>query len=242
MRLPARNAYDQPIGPTLDGWQPPPTPARELLAGRYCTLHPLEPAVADALHDAFAAEPDDRAWTYLPYGPFESRGAFRAWVEEWSRSADHVLFSLHPEPDGRPAGVAGYLRIMPASGSIEIGHIHYAPALARTRAATEAMYLMMRHAFELGYRRCEWKCDRLNEPSRRAARRLGFTFEGTFRQATVYKGRSRDTDWFAIVDHEWPGRRAALEAWLDPANFDAAGRQRRPLAAFGHQSTSGDRE
>ena len=126
--------------------------------------------------------------------------------------------------------MASYLRIEPAHGSIEVGHLAFAPRLQRTRAATEAMYLMMWQAFKLGYRRYEWKCDALNAPSRRAAERLGFRHEGTFRQAMVYKGRNRDTAWYSIIDSEWPSRAAAFEAWLDPMNFDAAGRQRRPLS------------
>ncbi len=148
--------------------------------------------------------------------------------------ADPLFFSIFGEGGSgeraTAAGLASYLRIAPAAGTIEVGHIHLAPALQRTRAATEAMFLMMRQAFDLGYRRYEWKCDALNAVSRRAAERLGFTYEGTFRHHLVYKGRNRDTAWYAIVDADWPPVRAAYEAWLDPANFDRDGRQRRPLA------------
>src|SRR5207253_3505619 len=135
------------------------------------------------------------------------------------------FFAIVDHPAGKPAGLASYLRITPAAGSIEVGHIHYAPRIQRKPAATEAMYLLMKQAFELGYRRYEWKCDALNAASRAAAQRLGFSFEGVFRQATVYKMRSRDTAWYAMIDSEWPALRAAFETWLDPANFDESGRQ-----------------
>jgi RimJ/RimL family protein N-acetyltransferase len=152
---------------------------------------------------------------------------------------DDPLFFAIVDPSGNPIGMASYLRIAPAAGSIEVGHIHYAPALQRTRASTEAMYLMMRRAFdELGYRRYEWKCDDLNAASLRAADRLGFVYEGTFRQHTVYKGRSRDTAWYSIIDKDWPAVRRVFEAWLDPENFDERGRQRTPLRAGGSAAPS----
>jgi RimJ/RimL family protein N-acetyltransferase len=200
------------------------------MEGRSCRLEPLDAhAHADALHEVFALDTHGRGWTYLPYGPFASAEAHRAWVEEAAASEDPLFFAIL-DAQGMPVGLASYLRIMPAIGNIEVGHIHYAPPLQRTCAATEAMYLMMRRAFdELGYRRYEWKCDDLNAPSRRAAERLGFTYEGTHRQATIYKGRNRDTAWYSILDREWPRVRAALEAWLEPVNFDAEGRQRSPL-------------
>ncbi len=170
-------------------------------------------------------------WTYLPYGPFATRADYHAWVATGSASADPLFFAIVDQATGRPAGVAAYLRIDPANGVIEIGHLAYSPALQRTTAATEAMYLMIRRVFELGYRRCEWKCNALNAPSRAAALRLGFTHEGTFRQAMVTKGRNRDTDWFSIIDAEWPARRAEFERWLSPDNFAADGRQLTPLGA-----------
>jgi RimJ/RimL family protein N-acetyltransferase len=150
-------------------------------------------------------------------------------VEARQDSADPLFFAVVDAASGRAAGVASYLRIDPVNGVIEVGHLAFAPQLQRTRVATEAMYLMMKHAFSLGYRRYEWKCDALNAPSRRAAERLGFTFEGVFRQAIVYKGRSRDTAWFSVIDSEWPVLETAFLAWLDPDNFDADGRQRRSL-------------
>jgi RimJ/RimL family protein N-acetyltransferase len=223
------NACGQPIGAPLPDWTPPPVPPREVMTGRFCELRPLDIAAADALYDAFSLDPDDCEWTYLPYGPFASPDAFRQWMAAAVVSPDYVLFSIHSGEDRRPTGIAAYLRIMPASGSIEVGHLRFSRLLQRTPASTEAMYLMMKHAFDLGYRRYEWKCDAFNEPSRRAAARLGFTFEGIFRQATVYKGRTRDTSWFSVVDREWPGLRQAFETWLDPSNFDTQGRQTQRL-------------
>jgi RimJ/RimL family protein N-acetyltransferase len=223
---PVLNEFGQPVGPRLPGWVPPPAPPREPLDGRYCRLEPLAPAHADALFAAYAAAPDARNWTYLSTGPFAAADAFRGWVATAAASADPLFFTIMDRAANQPVGVASYMRITPAAGSIEVGHIHFAPAAQRSRAATEAMVLMMRQAFALGYRRYEWKCDTLNAPSRRAAQRFGFSFEGVFRQATVYKGRSRDTAWYSVIDAEWPALRAAFEAWLDPANFDAAGGQK----------------
>jgi RimJ/RimL family protein N-acetyltransferase len=219
-----------PTGSPLPGWEPRPLPVRTPIIGRYCKLEPLDAeAHAAALHDAYALDESGRGWTYLPYGPFSTAEAFAKWVDEAADSDDPRFFTI-VDGDNVPVGVASYLRIMPAIGTIEVGHIHLAPPLQRTPAATEAMYLMMAHAFEeLGYRRYEWKCDALNARSRRAAERLGFTYEGTHRQATIYKGRNRDTAWYSILDSEWPRVRVALEAWLDPANFDAEGVQRVPL-------------
>jgi RimJ/RimL family protein N-acetyltransferase len=223
----------RPIGPPLPGWEPRPRPAREPMAGRYCRLEPLEvERHAGQLFEAFARDESGVGWTYLPSGPFESADAFQAWIEQASRSVDPLFFAI-VDAEGRAVGVASYLRINPEMGSIEVGHIHYSPLLQRTRAATEAMYLMARLAFDdLGYRRYEWKCDDLNAASRSAAERLGFVYEGTFRKDRIYKGRSRDTAWYSIVDDEWPGVRAALEAWLHPSNFDEHDAQNAPLAAL----------
>jgi RimJ/RimL family protein N-acetyltransferase len=227
-------------------------PARRELSGRCCRLEPLDARRhAESLFAAYARDRDGRGWTYLPYGPFDSPASLTEWVARSAASTDPLFFAvlsqaltpsrLRQGDGGRASpqalaldavGVAAYLRVMPASGSIEVGHIHFSPLLQRTPAATEAMYLMMRHAFELGYRRYEWKCDALNAPSRAAARRLGFSFEGIFRQATVYKGRSRDTAWYAVTDKEWPTLCAAFERWLDPVNFDADGHQRASLSAL----------
>ena len=226
------NAYDQPIGQSLPGWQPPPRPARAALSGRYCRLEPLHDNHATALFAAYDDKPEPRDWTYLPYGPFANREEFAGWITTQAAGDDPQFFAVLTQADDQPLGVASYLRIEPAAGSIEVGHIHFAPALQRTPAATEAMYLMMENVFRLGYRRYEWKCDALNAPSRRAAERLGFRFEGVFRQATVYKNRNRDTAWFSVIDGEWPALRAAFHAWLDDANFDPDGKQRRSLSAM----------
>jgi RimJ/RimL family protein N-acetyltransferase len=201
------------------------------MEGRHCRVVALDAAAhADALHGAYAADTEGRNWTYLPYGPFASAKDYASWVESVQASESEVFYAIEELPSGRPVGVASYLRIDPAMGCIEVGHLSYAPALQRTAAATEAMYLMMRRAFEeLGYRRYEWKCDSLNAPSIAAAKRLGFRSEGTFRQAVVMKGRNRDNAWFSILDKEWPAVRNALEAWLDASNFDANGSQKRRL-------------
>jgi RimJ/RimL family protein N-acetyltransferase len=200
--------------------------------GRYCRVEPLNPARHGS--DLHAANEDDASggmWTYLSIGPFPDETAYRAWLEDAAESDDPQFHAIVDVGSGRAIGVAAYLRIDPANGVIEVGHLQFSPRLQRTRAATEAMYLMMRRAFdELGYRRYEWKCDSLNAPSRAAAERFGFRLEGIFRQAVVYKGRNRDTAWYSVLDHEWPVLRAAFERWLDPANFDPAGRQRTRLA------------
>ena len=225
------DALGQPIGCALPGFRPPPRPPRAPLEGRWCRVEPLSAAVHGAdLWNAYAEDAEGRVWTYLANGPFRSDAEFAAFIASREPATDPLFFAIVDSATGRAAGMASYLRIEPAHGSIEVGHLAFSPRLQRTRAATEAMYLMMRQAFELGYRRYEWKCDALNAPSRRAAERLGFLYEGTFRQATVYKGRNRDTAWYSVIDAEWPARAAAFEAWLDPANFDAAGRQRQPLS------------
>jgi RimJ/RimL family protein N-acetyltransferase len=228
---PTLNDLGQPIGFPLPGWTPPPIPPHETMEGRFCRLEPLDPDSHAA--DLFAADSmdtDGRSWSYLAYGPFRTLPDYRAWIAATCLGNDPLFFAIFDKAGGKPAGVASYLRITPASGSIEVGHIHYSPRLQRSPAATEAMYLMMKQAFELGYRRYEWKCDALNAASRAAAQRLGLSFEGVFRQATVYKGRNRDTAWYAAIDAEWPALRDAFEAWLAPGNFDAAGRQRARLS------------
>ena len=224
------NELGQPIGISLSGWSPPPLPPRELMQGRACRLEPLNvERHAAALFAANAADTDGLNWTYLPYGPFESLTSYREWLSNSCLGSDPLFFAIFDAADVQPAGIASYLRIAPASGSIEVGHIHFSPRMQRRRAATEAMYLMMKTAFDLGYRRYEWKCDALNAPSRAAAQRLGFSFEGIFRQATVYKDRNRDTAWYSVTDSEWPTLRQAFLAWLDPSNFDQQRRQRTRL-------------
>lgn len=200
------------------------------MTGRYCQVEPLDAAThARDLHEANVRDVDGRNWTYLAYGPFESVEAYTQWATGAAAGTDPLFHAIVDAATGRAVGVASYLRIEPPAGTIEVGHINYSPLLQRTPAATEAMWLMMQRAFELGYRRYEWKCDALNAPSRAAAERLGFSFEGIFRQATIYKGRNRDTAWYAVIDREWPALDRAFRAWLDPANFDAHGSQRRSL-------------
>jgi RimJ/RimL family protein N-acetyltransferase len=228
---PTLNDLGQWVGFPVANWAPPPAPRREPMAGRFCRLEPLDPnRHAAALFEADAADAAGRGWTYLAYGPFGGLPDYRAWMHSHCLGDDPLFFAVVDGADGQAAGLASYLRITPAAGAIEVGHIHYAPRLQRRPAATEAMYLMMRAAFEAGYRRYEWKCDALNAASRAAAQRLGLSFEGVFRQATVYKGRNRDTAWYAAVDTEWPALRQAFLAWLAPANFDSAGRQRTRLS------------
>jgi RimJ/RimL family protein N-acetyltransferase len=220
----------QAIGQPLEGWSPRPRPSSDPMSGAFTRLEPLDPVNhADQLFDAFARDAEGRNWTYLPYGPFPDREEFRNWTAAMSTGEDPLFHAIIDLTTGRAAGVAAYLRIEPAIGVIEVGHINFSPFLQRGTGATEAMWLMMRRVFdELGYRRYEWKCDALNAPSRSAAERLGFTFEGIFRQATIYKGRNRDTAWYSVIDSEWPALDAAFRRWLDPANFDY-GTQRRRL-------------
>ena len=228
------NHLGQPIGFPLPDWRPVPPPPRAPMAGRCCRVEPIDPARhAAELHDAYREDREGRNWTYLGYGPFESLADWSRWMEKTCLGNDPLFHAVIDGDSGRAVGMASYLRQDPGAGVIEVGHIHYSPRLQRRIAATEAMYLMMRRVFdELGYRRYEWKCAALNAPSRRAADRLGFTFEGIFRQATIYKGRNRDTAWYSIIDRDWPALAAAYERWLDPANFDASGRQRVALAAL----------
>ena len=226
------NVLGQPIGRPLPQWQAPPRPSRVVLAGRYVRVEPLDAERhGRELYSAYAADAENRTWTYLFSGPFASEPEFIAWLAPKPASDDPLFFAFVDARSGRATGLGSYLRIDPPHGVIEVGHLAFSPLLQRTPAATEAMYLMMKNAFELGYRRYEWKCDSLNAPSRRAAERLGFTFEGIFRQAIVYKGRNRDTAWYSIIDGEWPVLAARLERWLGPDNFDAEGRQRTALSA-----------
>lgn len=219
---------DRRFGPRVPGWTPPPRPGRIALQGRHVALEPLSAAAhADDLFRAYAGA--DSVWDYLPYGPFPDPPAYQAHAATMEGSEDPRFLAFRDAATGRAAGVASFLRIDPANGVIEVGHICLAPAMQRTVAATEGLFLMMRWAFGAGYRRCEWKGNALNLPSRRAAQRLGFAFEGVFRQAAIVKGRNRDTAWFSVIDGDWPGLRAAFGQWLDPANFDAQGRQRRRL-------------
>ncbi|MEL6280357.1 MAG: GNAT family protein [Pseudomonadota bacterium] len=222
---------DSNLGAPVPNWSPPPFPGRSTLQGRYCRLEPLDPARhAQGLFDAW--EGDDALWDYMPIGPFATAAEYRVFADQVSAGADPQFYAVCDLDTGAPLGQASYLRIAPEAGSIEVGWICFSPRLKRSRLATEAMYLMMKNAFDLGYRRYEWKCNALNAASRRAAQRFGFSFEGVFRQATVSKGRNRDTAWYATIDSEWPALNSAFEQWLDPANFDAAGRQYRALSTL----------
>ena len=230
-RAPHCYAHEVSTPQTLH-WKPVPHPQPATLAGRTVTLEPLDAEKhAPALWQAIRGH--DHVWTWLFDGPYADEASFRASIAAKQAASGFVFFAIAPKSTGQAAGYASYLRIEPAQGVIEVGNILLSPALQRTTAATEAMYLMARHVFEdLKYRRYEWKCNALNAPSRRAAQRLGFTFEGIFRQHMVVKDRNRDTAWFSMLDHEWPARKRAFEAWLDPANFNSDGRQVRSLESF----------
>ena len=198
-----------------------------MLNGHNVRLDPLDPAAhAGDLYEVFADAPDSQ-WTYMAFGPFDGAPQLEETLQAMAGYPDWVPYTIIV--GGQPLGFASYLRIQPRDGVIEIGSIMFSPRLQRTTAATESIYLMLRHCFDVGYRRCEWKCDDLNGPSRAAAVRLGFTYEGTFRKATWYKGRNRDTAWYSIVDTEWPTLDSAFRAWLSPENFDSEGQQRHTL-------------
>lgn len=217
------------LGRSVPGFVPPQRPGAGPLEGRLVRLERLEADLHAAdLHRAMRA--DDSIWDFMPYGPFGSTAAYHRWVKDTEGSTDPVFYAIRDLASGHCGGVASFLRIFPEAGTIEVGHICLAPELQRGRQATEAMYLMMKSAFEAGYRRYEWKCNALNLGSRRAAQRLGFSYEGVFRQASVIKGRNRDTAWFACIDSEWPALKECFEAWLSPANFDSAGRQKERLS------------
>lgn len=226
------NHLGQSVGSPVPRWTPRSRPPARALAGHWCRLEPLHPPRhADDLYHANSLDELGRMWTYLPYGPFEDLGSYRTWLESVADCEDPLFFAIVAREHGRAVGLAAFLRVNPPDGSIEIGHLAFSPALQGTTVATEAMALMMAVVFdELGYRRYEWKCDALNAPSRRAARRFGFGYEGTFRQALIVKGRNRDTAWFSIIDVEWPRLKAAYQRWLAPDNFDADGRQRVALS------------
>jgi RimJ/RimL family protein N-acetyltransferase len=223
----------QPIGALVDP-RPAKRPERAALPGRHVTLVPLEAEKhTEALFPLANGGDNDRLWRYLFDGPYADVAAFKASMVEREKSPDPLFFTVIDNRSGLPVGFQSFLRIEPAHRVIEVGAILYTQALQRTVGATEAQYLFAAHAFDtLGYRRYEWKCNALNAPSQRAARRLGFTFEGVFRQHMIVKGRNRDTAWFSMLDSEWPQRRAAFERWLSPENFDAAGRQRVSLASL----------
>lgn len=221
------NEHGQPIGRPIRMRLPRPSPPRTSIDGRYCGIEMLDVgAHAAGLHAAFAGATHASDWTYLGSGPFDSLGAYTDWLGTFCVTDDPLFHVVRVKPSGQPAGLLALMRIDTHNGVIEVGHIHFASSIRRSPITTEAVYLLMRRVFdELGYRRLEWKCDALNTRSISAARRLGFTYEGTFRQHQVTKGRNRDTSWFSILDTEWPRLRSAHQAWLAPENFDAAGSQ-----------------
>ena len=220
---------DARLGEIVTGWTPPRRPDFTALDGRFVRLEPL---LADAhafeLQQAFQGH--DALWDYMPYGPFASGSAYHRWAREKEAGEDPRFLVLRDRESGQAGGIASYLRIAPEAGSIEVGHICISPSMQRGAAWTEAMFLILEWAFTAGYRRYEWKCNALNLASRRAAQRLGFSFEGVFRQHLIVKGRNRDTAWFSIIDSEWPALAEAYAAWLAPSNFDAKGRQRERLS------------
>lgn len=228
-----KNHLGQPIGEALPDWSCATHPSNEVIEGQFCRIERLDSMHLEDLYRAFSEDEQGRIWTYMSMGPFNQKDEFRRWLTAACDSSDPVFYALIDRATKRAAGICAYMRIQPEVGVIEIGNITYAPMMQKTVMATEAMYLMMRQAFDgLGYRRYEWKCDALNAASRQAAARLGFVYEGLFRQALVYKQRSRDTAWFSIVDKEWPALKAAFVAWLDPENFDEEGAQLQRLQAF----------
>ncbi|QDL92021.1 GNAT family N-acetyltransferase [Paroceanicella profunda] len=223
---------ERPIGPPVLNWTPPPRPDHRPFDGRYARLEPLNPALhAAELHAAFA-EDAGGMWDYMPVGPFADADAFRAWADTAAAGTDPLFWAIRDHESESWAGVFSLLRIAPEAGSIEIGYIAFAPRMQRSRAATEAVWMLMSWAFLAGYRRFEWKCNALNAASRRAAQRYGMSYEGVFRQAAVVKGHNRDTAWYACIDLEFPLLQTAFEGWLAEENFDAEGRQIRSLSAL----------
>ncbi|MGU3438124.1 GNAT family N-acetyltransferase [Actinomycetes bacterium M1A6_2h] len=225
------NQYGQPIGRAMPDWTARQLPDADRLPGRYCTLERLDVARhARDLSAAYFAASDGSDWTYLPVGPFDSPALYFDWLHAQAQADDPRHYAVIDASNGRAVGTLSLMRHDPSNGAIEVGWVIFSRAMQRTPMSTEVHFLLMRYVFaELGYRRYEWKCDSLNAPSRRAADRLGFNFEGTFRNSTVYKGRSRDTSWFSILDREWPQIEKGFEAWLAPENFDPDGKQRSAL-------------
>ena len=234
------NEYQQPIGDPVSGWQPRERPARVTIEGQFCRIEPidLDRHAAD-LYEAYGTAPDGRDWTYLFAEPFTGFAAFREYLAKAAASSDPFHYAVIDRASGKAVGTFALMRIEPVHGVIEVGSVTFSPRLKQTPISTEAQYLLMRYVFDdLGYRRYEWKCDSLNAPSRKTALRLGFQFEGIFRQAIVYKGRNRDTAWFAVIDQDWPLVKGAFEKWLSAENFDADGKQRASLASLREAAAS----
>ncbi len=228
------NEYQQPIGAALPDWQGARLPGRKLLVGRSCRLERIDAARhAAELYEAYGDAPDGRDWTYLLAGPFETFAVYRTYLAVVAEQSDPMHYAIIDAGNGKAVGTLALMRIDATNGVIEVGSVTYSPRLKRTRMATEAMALLLKHVFDdLGYRRFEWKCDALNAPSRAAALRYGFTFEGIFRQAVVTRQRNRDTAWFSIIDSEFPALHTAYSQWLDERNFDEKGKQITSLGDF----------
>ena len=227
------NVHGQPVGLLVPQWTAPQFLPYQTMTGRYCRVEPLNPDRDSlALYEANSLDSEGKIWTYLPYGPFGSFELYRGWLRVSVLTTDPQFYAIIDLKTNKAIGVAAYLRIDPKNGSVEVGHLNFSPLMQKTIIATEAMYLMMAQAFSLGYRRYEWKCNALNEPSRRAAQRLGFSYEGVFRQAAVIKGRNRDTAWYSVIDEEWPLLKNAFEQWLADSNFDAQGQQQQSLSVL----------
>lgn len=222
-----KNEFNQIVGDLVENWSPAKRPPANVMRGNYCLLEPLDiNKHAAELFDSLSIDNQGESWTYLPYGPFNTVDDFQDWLKKTMADKDTLLFVILSAKTQLPIGIAGYLRINPDHGVIEVGHLHFSKLLKRTPVSTEAMYLMMRHIFEeLKYRRYEWKCHSLNQASCNAALRLGFKFEGIFRQSHVFKNRNRDTAWFSILGHEWPEIKEKFIKWLRPSNFNADGEQ-----------------
>lgn len=221
------NQFGQLLGNPVENWTPCQKPAKKIIQGRYCILEPIDiNKHAPKLFDVLAIDNRGESWTYLPYGPFATYDEFKDWLTKPTSADDILLYAVANSVTQETLGISGFLRINPEHGVIEIGHLHFSKLLKQTTLATETIYLMLRLVFDdYKYRRCEWKCNNLNEASRQAAERFGFTFEGIFRQCNVFKSRSRDTAWFSIIDSEWPKLKDKFEKWLHPNNFSASGKQ-----------------
>ncbi|MFV1982026.1 MAG: GNAT family N-acetyltransferase [Thiohalomonadales bacterium] len=227
------NHLGQIVGATVVDWVAPNFPTLDILPGHYCSVVPLDiENHAKALFESYQADKQGRMWTYLPYGPFNSAEEYARLLEKLITQPDQQFYSVVDMKTKNVLGIAAYLRINPDAGSIEVGHLSYSPSLQKTTIATEAMYLMMNKIFEMGYRRYEWKCNSLNEASKSAALRLGFQFEGVFRQSMVIDGRNRDTAWYSIIDSEWTMLKPMFNSWLSESNFDASGTQLKSLSEF----------
>ena len=226
-----QKSFEQPIGFPVNDWKECALPPRTAMSGKWCLVEILDTEKhAEELFAAYMKKRNDQDWTYLPYGPFDRFENYLKWMKNACSGKDPLFHVIKDAITQKALGVASYLRIEPILGVVEVGHIHFSPVLQKTPLATEAMFLMMIRVFDgLGYRRYEWKCDALNKRSIKAAERLGFKFEGIFRQATMYKNRNRDTAWFSIIDKDWPQLKESFQLWLNPENFDQDGQQKLSL-------------